>query len=363
MASGSGSASQVLPWDGSGLPGGPYTLSLRARDAAGNTSESSLAVSLLVPTPAPPPAELPPAETPPGSGPIWSTAVQLATPTAVPTATRPSLPTRTPEVIPFGGVPAAPLGEGGEEPRANPPAEILSGPEPSVPGSSSGVLWGGAALALIGAATAIALDQARRRREEEARQREEMERRNAAQRAREAAEQARIAAAAAARAQQVQVSPDYGAIVGAALGAVGAEERLRVAQDRRTEGREQRLEERAAALAQAERLRAIAKARDEPADAGSVDLVPVPSFLSSPVGWFQASLINAGRQDEATRRALTTVLAPAADSLQSIADEDRNPRTAAFNRSFWRGAEARGGVFAAWNETRRYTGSAARDGR
>jgi len=199
-------------------------------------------VSLLVPTPASPPAELPPAETPPGSGPIWSTAVQLATPTAVPTATRPSLPTRTPEVIPFGGVPAAPLGEGGEEPRANPPAEILSGPEPSVPGSSSGVLWGGAALALIGAATAIALDQARRRREEEARQREEMERRNAAQRAREAAERARIAAAAAARAQQVQVSPDYGAIVGAALGAAGAEERLRAAQDRRVERREEEME-------------------------------------------------------------------------------------------------------------------------
>jgi hypothetical protein len=120
---------------------------------------------------------------------------------------------------------------------------------------------------------------------------------------------------------------------------------------------------RAAALAQAERLRAIAEGRDEPADAGSVDLVPVPSFLSSPVGWFQASLINAGRQDEATRRALTTVLGPAADSLQSIADEDRNPRTAAFNRSFWTGIEAWGGVFAALNETRRYTGSAARDGR
>jgi hypothetical protein len=84
------------------------------------------------------------------------------------------------------------------------------------------------------------------------------------------------------------VSPDYGAIVGAALGAVGAEERLRVAQDRRVERREEEMEAaeqaareraaaeavrqaeeaaRAAALAQAERLRAIAEGRDEPAPA------------------------------------------------------------------------------------------------
>jgi hypothetical protein len=126
------------------------------------------------------------------------------------------------------------------------------------------VLWGGAALALIAAATAIALDQARRRREEEARQREEMERRNAAQRAREAAERARIAAAAAARAQQMQVSPDYGAIVGAALGAAGAEERIRAAQDRRVERREEEMEAaEQAAMERAEGLREIAEGRDQ----------------------------------------------------------------------------------------------------
>ena len=125
---------------------------------------------------------------------------------------------------------------------------------------------GAAALALIGAATAIALDEARRRREEEARQREEMERRNTAQRAREEAERARIAAAA-----------------------LAAEETARAAQDRRTERREQRLEEQeiaareraeaearaqreaeaearrlALATAQGDRLRSIAEGRDEP---------------------------------------------------------------------------------------------------
>jgi hypothetical protein len=72
--------------------------------------------------------------------------------------------------------------------------------------------------------------------------------------------------------------------VGAALGAVGAEERIRAAQDRRVERREEEMEAaeqaareraaaeavrqaeeaaRAAALAQAERLRAIAEAREE----------------------------------------------------------------------------------------------------
>jgi hypothetical protein len=304
VASGSGATSQVLPWDGSGLPGGPYTLSLRARDAAGNTSESSLAVSLLVPTPAPPPAELPRAETLPGSGPTWSTAVRLATPTVVPTATRPSRPTRTPEVIPFGGVPAVPLANEGEEPRSNPPAEILGSPQPSVPGSSSGVLWGGAALALIAAATAIALDQARRRREEEARQREEMERRNAAQRAREAAERARIAAAAAARAQQMQVSPDYGAIVGAALGAAGAEERIRAAQDRRVERREEEMEAEAetrrlaAATAQLERLREIAEGRDEGPDSLADDTQTTQSPPAAPDGSTARRIFGGARAAE-----------------------------------------------------------------
>jgi hypothetical protein len=126
-----------------------------------------------------------------------------------------------------------------------------------------------------------------------------MERRNTAQRAREEAERARIAAAAAARAQQVQVSPDYGAIVGAALGAAGAEERLRVAQDRRVERREEEMEaaEQAArerAAAEGERLRAIAEGRDEPVvltSPGSQDTTSmVGQAMPGVVGWARRTL-------------------------------------------------------------------------
>jgi hypothetical protein len=54
-------------------------------------------------------------------------------------------------------------------------------------------------------------------------------------------------------------------------------------------------------------------------------LEPVPSILEDPLGWFQATLINTGRQDEGTRELLTNTLGPATDSLKSIADEERNP--------------------------------------
>jgi hypothetical protein len=72
-------------------------------------------------------------------------------------------------------------------------------PPPAVDEPPSGVLWGSAALALIGTATAIALEEKRRRQEEEARLREEMAERNAALAANEAAEAAAIAAAREAR--------------------------------------------------------------------------------------------------------------------------------------------------------------------
>jgi hypothetical protein len=290
ITSGDASAGQTFTWDGSGLGGGTHTIALSGRDAAGNTSETSLAVSLVVPTAVPPP----PTDSSRGWAPVMPTAVPTVTPSASPTATRASRPTRTPEAVPFGGVPAAPLGEGGPEAVVNPPSETLGSAQPTVPGSSSGVLWGGAALALIAGATAVALEQARRRREEEARIAAEMRRRNAEAEAREQAELAALAAAKA----EAEYRLTAGQILQQATGgqepssewlaaaAVTAEATRRAWQER-IERREQRLEEqeiaaremaeedarrqrgaeeearrRAAALAQADRLRQIAEGRD-----------------------------------------------------------------------------------------------------
>jgi hypothetical protein len=261
IAGGGGPTSQTITWDGAGLPAGTQALALQAWDAAGNTQDTSQAVTLLVP--APPPVSNTPSQ--PISTPLVAASTMTSVPTGTPTRT--SQPTRTASSSSFGGLPIAPLA-----PEASPPADSPLEPEgappPAVEGPSSGVLWGVAALALIGSATAIALDQARRRKEEEARQRAEMERRNAAQRAREEAERRSLAAVLAA----------------AAAAAAEAARRVR---DRWFERREQRWEEQeiaateraeaearaqreaedqarrlAAATAQMERLRAIAEGRD-----------------------------------------------------------------------------------------------------
>jgi hypothetical protein len=270
IAGGTDSTSQALAWDGSGLPGGVHTLLLRARDAAGNTQATSLAVTLLVP--APPPA----ADTPchPFSGPLAAAPTMTPVPTETqarrPTATRTLRPTRTAELIRLGGAPAASVDEGGEGPIVNPqPDELGSAPAAAPTASGGGVLWGGAALALIASATAVAVEASRRRREEEARLRAEMASRNAEAGAREQEQRRSLAAMMAAA-------------------AAAAAETLRQARDRWFERREQRREEqeiaarqraeeearrqreaeeearrRAAAIAQAERLRQIAEGRDE----------------------------------------------------------------------------------------------------
>jgi hypothetical protein len=193
IASGAARASQTLLWNGGGLPGGAHTLLLTAQDAAGNTLETSQPVTLLVP--APPPASSTP--THPG----WTPLAALPTTTSVATGapTRTSQPTRTPSLSIFGGPPLAPSGPGASPaPELPPDAEGASPPVAESP--TSGVLWGAGALALIGTATAIALDAARKRKEEEDRRRAEMEARKSAQRAREEAERARLRAAAEATA-------------------------------------------------------------------------------------------------------------------------------------------------------------------
>jgi hypothetical protein len=299
VTSGSGATSQVLTWDGGGLPGGSHTLTLGARDAAGNAAESSLAVSLVVPTAVPHSTEVPTEEPPPSSTSVSPTAVQSPTPSVGPTATP------TVEVVPFGGIPAAPVGGGGGDTIVNPPSEILGGPQPLAPTSSTGVLWGAAALAVTSGATAVALDQARRRRDEEARVAAEMRRKNAEAEAREGEQRRSLAAtlAAAAASAVAQARTTAGNTVSGATTALteqwyewrmdGLEERWEreqaEARERAREaarqqalrataaatasgmvaGLEGEARQRAAAIARSERLRQIAEGREEGAGPSS----------------------------------------------------------------------------------------------
>lgn len=71
----------------------------------------------------------------------------------------------------------------------------------------------------------------------------------------------------------------------------------------------------------------------------AVVMEPVPSFWSDPLGWAQARIINAGRSDEGIGGLLTSALSPLVDTLKSIAEPERNPRTAAFHESVGSAAE------------------------
>ncbi|MEW6569497.1 MAG: Ig-like domain-containing protein, partial [Chloroflexota bacterium] len=174
IASGTGPASETFAWDGSGLGAGMHTLTLSARDIAGNAGETSVTVQLVAPT-AVPTTETPSRPASQGSV-IGRGPTATSRPSVAPTHT--PVPTRTPSTSFFGGVPAVPMGavgDGPEGPQLEPQTETAAAPR----GPSSGVLWGGAAAVLIGAATAAALEAARRRKEEEARLKAEMARRNA----------------------------------------------------------------------------------------------------------------------------------------------------------------------------------------
>ncbi|MEW6568452.1 MAG: hypothetical protein AB1449_09880 [Chloroflexota bacterium] len=290
IASGNGPASETFAWDGSGLGAGTHTITFSARDVAGNTAETSATVRLVAPT------AVPSTQQSSNPGPQGMVVLSAPTATSAPIPTRTALPTRTQSTSSFGGLPAVPLsGEEGlpDEPEAGPE----TAPAASAQGSSSGMLWGGAAVALIGVATAVALEAARRRREEEARLQEEMARRNAEAEAREKAELAALAAAKAdaeARLAAGQIlhkatrgqRPSSEWLAGAV---VAAEAARRTWEERRAERKEQVLNEAQARrpeagweddyrryMAESERRRAEAREQVVGA-AGQATATPMPS--------------------------------------------------------------------------------------
>jgi hypothetical protein len=170
---GGGSFASGIEWDrrfadGTLAPIGSYEVVVKAWDRAGNFARQTASLHIPAPnaptyTPAPAPTTLP-------------VMVEAASPTSVPLqlAMETALPTPTVLVSGF-------------QTFATPPGESWSRTSPTGAGQSP-VLWGMAALGAIGAATAYALEQRRKRKEEETRQAAEAAaeaaRRNAAEAAR-----------------------------------------------------------------------------------------------------------------------------------------------------------------------------------
>jgi hypothetical protein len=179
VASGSTPIAQTFSWGGSGLGGGSHTLTLEARDEAGNTAATSEPFVLILPTAEPAPTQHDANESAVQGS---TSAVATATLSAGAPPTVALQPTRAPVSIPFGVLPAAPLPSTGEEPApgVSSGSAFSSESGSTSSGSSSGPVFGAAALALIAAASAFTLDRLRRRQEEEAALRQEMARRNEA---------------------------------------------------------------------------------------------------------------------------------------------------------------------------------------
>lgn len=154
--------------DGTLAPIGTYQVVVKASDRAGNFTQET--ASLYIPAPNAPTYTPAPTRTPLPTFTATPDTSQVAA--DAPTIT----PTRTPVVSAFGAFPT--------------PILDSQSPIPQSANSQSSVLWGAAALAAIGAATAYALEQRRKRKEEEARQAAEAQteaaRRNAVEEARKA---------------------------------------------------------------------------------------------------------------------------------------------------------------------------------
>jgi hypothetical protein len=191
VAGGGSATSGSVSWDGGGLGGGTHTLTLAARDAAGNSSSAEFTVGLILPTPAPTrvPKKAPAATAteyePPT--PLPSTATAIPPPAASSTA---GTLTPTPAAVLFGGPPAAPGPSGVEEPPAG--DSFIAPAEPAAMLPPTGLYIGAAALVLGAAAAAYAVDRMQGRGYTEARQRTK---------ASAEAERARLAALAAAKEQ------------------------------------------------------------------------------------------------------------------------------------------------------------------
>jgi len=161
LTSGAAGGSSAFTWDGSGLGTGDHTLLLTAVDALGNSDSITVTVRLEAEPPVVPPV-----------------VIVNTSRTATPTSTTQALPHSQ---ITLGGAKFASgvAGGFGLTPTARPTATggtvtfgsvDSSGEAAAQAEGSPNLLWGLGALGLIGAITAVVLDERKKRKEEEARQ-------------------------------------------------------------------------------------------------------------------------------------------------------------------------------------------------
>jgi uncharacterized protein YcfJ len=173
-----GASDQSIVWDGGNLSAGNHTLTLRAKDMAGNTSETSLTVTLLSPTPTATATSVPlPTATSTSSSSTSSNPVVIFLPSKTPTTAPPITPTKTPQPTKTQSVVAF-----GKTPTPTATTQVIAGSQfssspvtSSTTNAASPILWGAAAAAMFGTVTVYALDEQRKRKQEEANQRADAE--------------------------------------------------------------------------------------------------------------------------------------------------------------------------------------------
>ncbi|MBM3153186.1 MAG: hypothetical protein FJZ96_13450 [Chloroflexi bacterium] len=178
LASGTGQTAHTYQWDGSGLGAGSHSLTLNVSDRAGNTSERSVSVLLIAPTPAPGASPVPAQQpTAPASTPIPDTS-SSSLPGGTQETHEPSssntgqdgagssaAPSHTPVVSIFGSAKPTPVPEGDGSSQDG----VLGG------GNQPPIAWGAVAMAAMGGLTAYVLDEQRKRKQTEAQQKAEVE--------------------------------------------------------------------------------------------------------------------------------------------------------------------------------------------
>jgi hypothetical protein len=153
----------TLMWDGSGLGSGAHTVTLWGRDAAGNTNQIQITVVLALPSPVPEDFKIPFL--------IRTVIIMPATPTAMTTAQQEvggqSTSTRT-AAAPTSTRTNSIIVAMGNPVQGSNAGISISNPVTTNPPIPNAALFGAEAAAVIGAATAFAVDQRRKREEEEA---------------------------------------------------------------------------------------------------------------------------------------------------------------------------------------------------
>jgi hypothetical protein len=100
---------------------------------------------------------------------------------------------------------------------------------------------------------------------------------------------------------------------------------------------------------------------EEPAKKGGNLASKLENWMTSLA--FKSPVFQLVQKNDAVRQAMLPYIAIVSDSMRSIANPDRNPRTAVVHQQMWDGINAWQGIFAIRAETKKYTLDAVKEGR